>query len=187
MGAIIDIDTLHARNLKNEHFFIDTNVWIFLTFMSSEISDHEKNKARYYSEFIQKIKDASSKIYTSPICLTELIHVIERSFLKLYNENNKCEFTLKDFRNVKDEREKVIEKIENCWEEVNNYEPIILPFNIQNNYTDKIINELKSSKLDSYDVILLHTMRTHKIKNILTDDKDFQTIKDIDVYTLFRN
>lgn len=182
MGAISDIKNISKNAFKGEKIFIDTNIWIFLTFLSTESDD---SKIRAYSDCMQKIKDVSAEIYTSPLCLNELAHVIERGLLDKYKENNgDNNFNLKQFRNIEKERKEVIDYIETCWQEIQQiYNPIMLPFNITQNYSSQVIAELKVSKIDAYDAIFLHTMRQNKIINILTDDKDFQDVKDIDIYT----
>ncbi|BCM76507.1 hypothetical protein KAM342_33320 [Aeromonas caviae] len=52
--------------------------------------------------------------------------------------------------------------------------------------SQKCIEILSTSQLDSYDSIMTHVALKNNIRKFLTDDKDFETIHGLEVYT-YRN
>ncbi|MGE6184722.1 type II toxin-antitoxin system VapC family toxin [Aeromonas media] len=177
-----------ANPLPGDSFFIDTNVWLWTTYFSSrDFSSAHKPFANYqivkYPNYIEKILDAGANMYHSALTLTEIAHVIEKVELDIYREvSGHSNTKLKDFRKIIECREKVIHEIKTAWEAITSMSRC-LDFVGNSNLSQKCIEILSTSQLDSYDSIMTHVAITHSIRKILTDDKDFETIKDLEVYT----
>ena len=169
--------------LSGEKFFVDTNIWLYQSYASGAFfSEHSQEKATSYSDFIQKVLSDGGQLFTSSLCLSEVAHVLEKKSFEIYRAKQpNC--TLKEFRAIKTERNKIISAVADVWEEIKSLSTII-EMNITKDNGDLILKKLNIAPLDSYDAQYLIMMENNKISNILTDDKDFQNIASIDVYTI---
>ena len=169
--------------LSGEKFFVDTNIWLYQSYVSGAFfSEHSQEKATSYSDFIQKVLSDGGQLFTSSLCLSEVAHVLEKKSFEIYRAKQpNC--TLKQFRAIKTERNKIISAVTDVWEEIKSLSTII-EMNITKDNGDLILKKLNIAPLDSYDAQYLIMMENNKISNILTDDKDFQNIASIDVYTI---
>ncbi|MBE2895736.1 type II toxin-antitoxin system VapC family toxin [Pasteurellaceae bacterium HPA106] len=181
--GIMKISNISKSSLSGQKFFVDTNIWIYQTYVSGAfLSEHSQKKAIKYSDFIQQVLSNNGKLFTSSLCLSELAHVIEKKSFENYKVNNP-NITLKKFRGIKTEREKVISIVSLAWEDIKSISTII-EINITKDNGNHIIDKLREAPLDAYDAYYLLIMENNKISNILTDDKDFQTVQSIDVYSI---
>ncbi|BDA19084.1 type II toxin-antitoxin system VapC family toxin [Aeromonas caviae] len=174
-----------------DSFFIDTNVWLWTTYFSSrDFSSANKPFVNYqiekYPSYIEKILDAGASMYHSALTLTEIAHVIERIEFDIYREDQaNRHIKLKDFRKINTCREKVISEIKAAWQAITSMSRC-LDFVGDSELSQKCIEILSTSQLDSYDSIMTHVALKNNIRKFLTDDKDFETIHGLEVYT-YRN
>lgn len=184
---MIDMNVMRIGSIKSplsgEKFFVDTNIWLYQSYVSGAFfSEHSQEKATSYSDFIQKVLSDGGQLFTSSLCLSEVAHVLEKKSFEIYRAKQpNC--TLKQFRAIKTERNKIISAVTDVWEEIKSLSTII-EMNITKDNGDLILKKLNIAPLDSYDAQYLIMMENNKISNILTDDKDFQNIASIDVYTI---
>lgn len=174
------IKDIQSKTLKDQKFFVDTNVWIFNFLYSKKSFDLEfenKQKMEGYSQFIEDVLENGGQLYTSPLCLTELAYRLEN-----FEYSSDKNLTLKEFRSIKEKRDKVINEIELTWKEIESLVSGVLDLCIDHRTPANMLNEMKSYPLDSYDAMLFMTMKKHKITNLVSDDKDFRQKSDIDVY-----
>lgn len=183
----MDMNVMRIGSIKSplsgEKFFVDTNIWLYQSYVSGAFfSEHSQEKATSYSDFIQKVLSDGGQLFTSSLCLSEVAHVLEKKSFEIYRAKQpNC--TLKQFRAIKTERNKIISAVTDVWEEIKSLSTII-EMNITKDNGDLILKKLNIAPLDSYDAQYLIMMENNKISNILTDDKDFQNIASIDVYTI---
>lgn len=184
---MMDMNVMRIGSIKSplsgEKFFVDTNIWLYQSYVSGAFfSEHSQEKATSYSDFIQKVLSDGGQLFTSSLCLSEVAHVLEKKSFEIYRAKQpNC--TLKQFRAIKTERNKIISAVTDVWEEIKSLSTII-EMNITKDNGDLILKKLNIAPLDSYDAQYLIMMENNKISNILTDDKDFQNIASIDVYTI---
>lgn len=182
--GVMNINNINS-SLKGERFFVDTNIWILLTYIASksfELSESIKSKISAYSAFIQKVKEEGGQIYTSSLCLSEIGHVIERKSFENYPNPNKT-IKLKQYRNIQTERDIIVKDIDEVWDEIKS-QATVLEHSINQQMGDQLITLLKNAPLDAYDAAFILAMKENRILNIITDDKDFQKVNSIDIYTL---
>ncbi|GGE84015.1 MULTISPECIES: PIN domain-containing protein [Gammaproteobacteria] len=184
MTRIVDI-----KNRVNLHhsdkFFIDTNVWFWLTYAASNEIQTQNAPVRYqlerYPEFIEKILDEGANIYHSPLALSELANIIERTEYDIYQLKNTEKISRKDFRRKKECRKKVMEQISDAWKQI---VQMSSPLDITLNETlsSKTLSTLNQYCLDAYDAFYIESMSDYGVSNIVTDDCDFNGL-DISLYT----
>ena len=181
--CVMYIQQINKLSPKNQKFFVDTNIWIFQSYISGILFDENKNeKSAAYSDFIQKVLDSGCQLFTSSLCLSEIGHVIEKKFFKIYKMENPS-VTLKQFRAITQKRNEIISIVKSIWEEINSLSTII-DFSVTKKAGDNMLEKLQEAPLDTYDAQYLLIMEDNKITNILTDDKDFRSVSGIDIYTL---
>jgi len=183
-----DIIDIHYDKPKNRDvFFVDTNVWYWLTY--SNASHTAKNyQTRDYPNYISKIRSVNSKLIRSNLILAELAHIIEDTEFRIYCDAKGIKpetYSKKEFRhNLPTERESVTIEIENSWIQVQQFSdgsPITIDETTENTF----IADLKRYNLDGYDLFYLNTIRENGVQ-ILTDDGDFATVPGITVFTANR-
>lgn len=190
---------INDKNISNLTLFskttsvaLDTNVLLW-NFYGNITYSSEYQKDIYQLLFSKIIDIKGCKIYTTTINIFEVFNVIEKTEYKLYLNDNKLDaqsFTLKQYRQISEEREKIknmcdliLKQISECME--------IIETSI---HTDDIIefNEhFTTHKYDIFDFSLLKFTKENNIDYLLTDDKDFSTgsylIDQINIMTANRN
>lgn len=53
--------------------------------------------------------------------------------------------------------------------------------------TSAALNRIQTEKVDGYDLFILESMKNHGVVQVITDDGDFSTVPDIQVFTANRN
>ncbi len=109
---IIDIQTDTPK--KEDKFFIDTNVWFWMTYTRAGNSALHYQVTRYPS-YVDSILDMGGNIYQNGLSFAELAHLIERTELNIYNNSSHGgrEIRGKEFRHgYPRERENVTDEID---------------------------------------------------------------------------
>ncbi|MBM4844807.1 PIN domain-containing protein [Vibrio parahaemolyticus] len=182
----------NVHNIRNrvefhhsDRFFIDTNVWFWFTYAASNEIQTPNSPGRYqlqrYPEFIEKILDEGASLYHSPLMLSELTNVIERTECEIYNYSNDTELTRKEFRLLTPQREKVIREVSNAWQQVTSMSTT-LELTINAELANSALITLSDYSLDAYDAFYAKSMSDYGIENIVTDDADFSGL-DLNLYT----
>lgn len=173
-----------------DKYFLDTNVWYWFTYCGSKVFSEKNQPApyqlRYYPAFVEKIQDEGAKIYHCPLIYTELANVIEHTEYKEYLDKSQSEITKKQYREIKEEREKVIREINTAWRTINSMSEC-LELNLNKDTIQATHTYLASSQLDAYDAIFLHFMKSHDLKMLVSDDRDLASAQIEQLFTANKN
>lgn len=170
---------------KDENYFVDTNVWYWLTYAASKSFTGNGPKGyqtEFYPNFIEQALDLGANLYYSPLTLVELTRLIEKSEFEIYKAcKNMPSATLKAFRNISAERNAVIEELKTAWGQIQSMASE-LPAHLDDGVTGSIFLTIESCLVDGYDALYYHFMSKNKIVNIISDDKDFRSIPQINLF-----
>ncbi|WP_154180900.1 type II toxin-antitoxin system VapC family toxin [Vibrio furnissii] len=184
MANIINIQRQVVLH-HTDRFFVDTNVWFWLTYAASNEIQTDNSPVRYqlerYPEFIEKILDEGASLYHSPLALSELANIIEKTEYETYLLSNDVEVTRKEFRNIEKQRQKVMLEVSNAWQQVTSMSQT-LAVTLNAVLADHALQTLKTYCLDAYDAFYVKSMSDYGIINIVTDDRDFHGL-DLNMYT----
>lgn len=177
---IYHIKTSNINNFsmfsKTKSIAIDTNVLLW-TFYSN-ISFSAGYQKKIYPSLLTKILNIKGcKIYTTAVNLFEIFNVVEKTEYEIYlklNNINSSKLTLKQYRNIESERNKLKNTCELIFKQISQFIDIVdlelTNFDLQNfnlNYTNH--------KYDIFDYTLVKFAKENNVDYILTDDKDFST------------
>jgi predicted nucleic acid-binding protein len=172
-AQIIDIRSDTPQ--KEDKFLIDTNAWYWYSYQNLKTSlvknlPNEDQPRRYQIENYPEY---------SGVSLAELAHNIESTERKIFSYSIRS----KEYRhNYPAERAKVITEVNSAWNELKLAAQQV-DICIDQVSTNAMLSSFKTHLVDGYDLILLQSMRKHGINQILTDDGDFATVPDIQVFT----
>ena len=169
----------------SDKYFIDTNVWFWVTYAASNEIETPNAPLRYqlleYPAFIQKILDEGAGIYHSPLTLSELTNIVERTEYDIYKEDTGEELTRKQFRMLPEQRARVMDEVSNAWKQITQMSET-LDVNIDLKMSNKALDVLSNHCLDAYDAFYIESMKVNQITKIVTDDSDFNGL-DVSLYT----
>jgi predicted nucleic acid-binding protein len=186
MGQAINIESELFTNVKGQKFALDTNVlyWMFY----DKCSYTNERRQRKYQNIVTKLK-LHNELYVSPLCLYELLVIIEKNEYKIYCAKNQLStdaFKLKDYRDKQEEREKVKKVMDITYKSIRQFTTIPQQ-TVDRESVKALIEVFEKNKLDIFDQSLAVFCKSNKIQNIVTDDKDYKTVSDgINIYTANR-
>ena len=67
-----------------DNFFFDNNIWIFLF---CPIGNHDKNKQKIYSSFLQSVRQANATIWINSLVISEFANVSIKLDYNLWKKN----------------------------------------------------------------------------------------------------
>ncbi len=183
-AEVIDIRTDHPQ--QSDIFLVDTNVWIWQTYLNARTSP---TKIREYGAYLKKSRQKGATLAYSGLVLAELAHVIERTECEIYNDRRRIRGeTLvqpKEFRhNLPNERDKIVKLVETSWLQVQ-YAAVPVNLTIDDVTTNAALNRFKAQALDGYDLLILEAMFNAdpgQVK-VITDDMDYATVPNIQLFT----
>ncbi|MFA5332400.1 MAG: hypothetical protein WC342_08485 [Methanoregula sp.] len=183
----IQADIFDVRFDKPKHqdcFFVDTNVWYWLAYSRASVSAKSYH-VKEYPGYIKKVRSVNARLCRCNLILAELAHIIEKTEFELFCSTHKKDpnaYPLKEFRHDRSaNREDVIQEIESAWMQVGQLSGLV-PMTIDETAATTFIADLKSNRLDGYDLLYLDLLRKQHF-SILTDDGDFATVPGISVFT----
>lgn len=169
----------------SDKFFVDTNVWLWMTYSKGIPADRPFLYA--YNSFINSALSNDSQLFHSGLSLAELAHVIEKTEREIHSEVISRKIYTKDFRhNYKNERLAAINEIKTSWMQVETLATQV-DVNIAPPLTTSCLYNMPSNTLDGYDLMIHESMLSSGILNILTDDGDYTTVPGINVFTMNKN
>ncbi|MCE9686029.1 PIN domain-containing protein [Shewanella sp. AS16] len=184
MSDVIDIVTYRPE--RTDKIFVDTNVWFWFTYASSNEMCNADAPRRYqiekYPQFIEKVLDKGATLYHCPLSYSELAHLIETIEYKRYVSKVNHNVSKKEFRRIPEEREKVLKEIFMAWQGITSVSECI-PSKLDKGFVDDVHNNLNNSILDPYDAFLCQIMIKEGFSHMLTDDSDFFSTDSIVIYT----
>ena len=111
------------------------------------------------------------------------MHVVENSEFKIYKATNNTRIKKKAFRNIEQEREKYKNEIETILLQINeSYDGQIELIQLTESDINDFVSNIKNNSCDIFDYIVIEYLKSKGVKNFITDDRDFKTIDDINVY-----
>ena len=171
---------------EGERFFVDTNVWYWMTYISSKefvANQPHDYQLEFYPAFVEKVLEEHASLYYSPLVLVELANLIERSEHAIYEQYH-GRMSLKRFRNIEAERKCVVQEIKSAWDTVKTMaKPLVL--RISDDFSECLMDAVENYCLDGYDAVYYELMKENEIANIITDDKDFRAIPDVRLFSCY--
>jgi len=166
-------------------FLVDTNVWYWLTY--SNATSYIPSQMSDYPAYLNNALGANSKVHHSGLTLAELSHIIEKTEREIYERTIGSSIKPKEYRhNLAGQRTRVVSEIQAAWGQVSSLaEPLAVT--IDTPTATAALNRLQTEKVDGYDLFILESMKNHGVVQVITDDGDFVTVPDIQVFTANRN
>jgi predicted nucleic acid-binding protein len=172
-----------TRPNHKDRYFVDTNVWFWFTYCASNDVEAQYYQLKYYPSFIESILNEGAKLFHSPLIFAELANIIENAELKIFNNGTKGKtLTKKEFREMPDQRARVLSELNSAWETIGSLSTSI-DMHLGNEFISASKAILSSSTIDPYDTFYLFAMKSASISKLITDDRDFMSASVGDIYT----
>lgn len=190
--------TVHAEvvDIRNDTpgqddiFLVDTNVWYWTTYSRANQADTRPKtyQINNYPAYIKKALSSKSQLCGCGLSLAELAHLIEKTELEIYSRITGFDKTRKkEFRhNHSPQRVNVVAEIQTAWSQVKIMAKAI-DIQINESSTDNALSRLSTQQLDGYDLFILEAISKIGVVKIITDDGDYVTVPDIQVFTANQN
>ncbi len=188
-AEVIDIKTDTPQ--AEEIFFVDTNVWYWQTYTRASMlaQPYNQYQTQIYPSYLSKALSVNSLLLYCGLSLVELVHNIERSEREISIRTGTVPKNTKpkEYRhNYPNERANVVSEIQLACSQVKSI-AVEVEISINENTTHQALNRLQTQLLDGYDLMILEAMKKHNIDKIITDDGDYVTVPDIQVFTANNN
>ena len=175
-------DIRNDKCQEAESFLVDTNVWLWMTYVNASTGPSAR-QATEYSSYFQRCLVKHCNLCFCGLTLAELAHQIEKTQHEIYDKANGTTLTTKEFRhNLPAERINTTSEVQAAWAQVT----------ALGEFLEVVINEdmianaetrYAANPIDGYDLFLHEAMTKAKIAQILTDDSDFATVPGLLVFT----
>jgi len=176
---VVDVRTDTPK--PDDVFLIDTNVWQLLAYSRARPSARQQTD---YPAYIAKAKTNGSLFARCGLTFAELAHVIEKTEREIHARANGLNpSATKEFRhNYPLERGRVVAEIEAVWNQVKS---LACPIDvmIDDPTTDAALAKCLTQGVDGYDLFILEAAARSKVKQVITDDGDYSTVPDKQVFT----
>lgn len=197
INLAIQADIIDIRNdspRPGDIFWVDTNVWYWLTYapasLPNTIVSAQPYQISYYPPYIEAAAQAGARLCCSGLTLAELSSLIERSEAKLAGYvDQRGRANVKEYRhNAPSGRSKVVSVVDGCWQQITppNF-GTLETFSLDSTIITKALAQFRTSKVDGYDLFIIENMKQRGITKIITDDGDYSTVPGIKVFTANRN
>lgn len=159
---------------------VDTQIlyWIYYAVDNYLEKDVNEYRISNYSNYIKEVLNNKNEIVIFGGVLIELFRIIERNEYQIYLQlsgKSSEEFTIKNYRNIDDERKTLQRKLNIVYNQIKQTYTICYEA-IDSTCCLSFIEDFKTHKADFTDYSIAKLCELKGIKYILTDDKDFQTI-----------
>ena len=192
------IDIRKHRPTQGHCFFVDTNVWGYyfddIFKPGRELENYKKN----YINYIDEVIFSRAKLQYSCTVGAELFGLVENRLLGIENtlrrkkyHSNKSKtdkfkkIEKKEYRHNRTDgdREEYLELVRAILDGVKKLASDFLEVKL-NKAALKIISEVMgNAEIDSSDALIVATMKTNGVTDIITNDMDFATVDGIRVFT----
>jgi len=180
---VFDISTYSPK--PEDSFLVDSNVWFWMTYTnaSQSVEEWRKPLVAIYPQFVNNALISGSALFWCGLSIAELAHLIEKTEREIFDTALKA----KEFRhNYSNERTIMVTEVLASWGQVKSM-ATSLDFDINETTSDNALKRFQNQKIDGYDAFILEAMQINNITQIITDDGDFATIPNLQVYTANRN
>ncbi len=169
---------------NRKSFFLDTNVLYWYVYPRyGTTKKGVEYQAKPYYEFVDKLVAAGNPLYTSVYNISELLNVVEKNEYDIFDTANKdLHYSKKDFRRNAAERQKVKKILTTTLNNVKNICTIV-NHSFTQELLDEFIDRYKEHRCDPFDYIILDNCVKESKNNIISDDDDFSTVENINLFT----
>jgi len=187
MCKIIKIeDDMLASDINCDVFAIDTNALLWTFYPKSYSEKAYANKAITYSSFITQLIESEKNLLIFTFNFSEFMFVIEKIEYQSYCKEKHKDmryFTLKHYRRIPEERQKVKEQCQLVYKQIVNIPQItIVDTFLEQQKVQSFVNDFSEHYYDFFDYYL----QKHCLKDnvsIISDDKDFNTNDNFILFT----
>lgn len=186
MGSYIDINMVDLEECSDNKFILDTNALLWAFYPNSQSN---YRVAAYYSNFISQLITRDKRIYIPMFNLCEAINVIEKIEFKVYKQScGDRNLKLKEYRAIPNERQNLKAILDLFIEQIENIPQIkLLEQNLCYDLPKIFVNDFNEHRWDLFDILLIQISKDKNF-SIITDDKDFLSVKcDNNIYTCNQN
>lgn len=165
---------------QGDIFFVDTNVWYWLTYPPASLSARPY-QINSYPSYVAATITADATLCCSGLSLAELAHRIEREELQLslYDSNRGKEYR----HNYPLERAKLVSEVQAAWSQIKSIYALQINVTLDEATVDAALTRFSTQCLDGYDLFILESMTKESVTKIITDDGDYVTVPEIQVFT----
>lgn len=182
------IDLRRDSPKSDDVFLVDTNVWYWLTYTRASQANNPPKTYQIsdYPSYIAKALSAKSNIRNCGLSFAELAHRIEITEREIYIRAN-GNVGSKEYRHsYTSERGRVVAEVQTAWGQVKTMTATV-EIQINDIITDAALRRFSAQPLDGYDLFILEAIANAGIINVITDDGDYVTVPDIQVFTANKN
>lgn len=167
---------------KEDIFFVDTNIWYWLAYSNASHTAQPYQLNDYPNYISSALTNAATLCY-SELLLPELAHIIETTERNIFNVGRTPKLKGKDFRRLHPRvRINIANEVKVVWEQVKgDAQPLVL--SLYEDIADRAISRFESQMVDGYDLFILEIMENEGITKVITDDSDYVTVPNIQVFT----
>lgn len=188
-AEVVDIESDGPR--KGESFYVDTNVWYWLTYSRASQADSPplEYQATKYPSYVKRVRTAQARLVRCGLTLGELANVIERTERQIAIRTRQLgECAVKTFRHEigRDSRQGIAEEISSAWTQVKRLADTLDVF-VDDEHVDAVVSMLPKLLLDAHDLFVLRALRVGHLTQVITDDGDFATVEGLRVFTANRS
>jgi predicted nucleic acid-binding protein len=180
------IDLRHDTPQPDDIFLVDTNVWLWQTYINAIASSRNApKKIKAYTPYLRKARTNGAMLVYSGLILAELAHVIEKTELSIYNQRTGSHLDAKEYRHsYPTERAKVAAEVDAAWHQVEAIAASI-DLTVNDATTNAALARFRKQALDGYDLLMLEAMSQSGVKpiKVITDDMDYAVAPGIQVFT----
>jgi hypothetical protein len=184
------IDICSDSPQQDDLFLVDTNVWYWTTYSRANEADTRPKtyQINNYPTYIAKAISSKSQLCRCGLSFAELAHLIEKTELEIYSRTTGFDKTKKkEFRhNHSPQRANFVAEVQAVWSQVKIMAKAI-DIQINEATTDNVLSRLSTQQLDGYDLFILEAISRAGVVKIITDDGDYVTVPDIQVFTANKN
>ena len=143
----------------------------------------------YYPDFFDTLLENGNKIYTTYLNLSEFCSVVEKIERNIYNaplpRNSKID--LKEFRKLERERHIYLTNLKRALNLIKMNVHEIYEITQDLNVIDSFIQALPETNCDIADFTVIECMKSIGITTFISDDKNFETVDGITLYTTYKD
>ena len=182
-NKVENINTYASIN-NSKAFFLDTNVLYWYVYPRyGTTKKGVEHQAKPYYDFVDSLVSAGNPLYTSVYNLSELLNVIEKNEYDIFDAAHAdLHYSKKDFRRNATERSRVKRILTTTFNNATSICHVVghdFTYELLKEFSDKF----EEHRCDPFDYIILnHCIKTKNL-NIVSDDDDFSTIPDINLFT----
>lgn len=177
------VDIRVDKPLKTDVFVVDTNVWFWVAYTKAAPLPHQRANYPFY---LKSTLTVQATILRFALVQAELFHLIEKTEYEIFSATH-LGTRRKEYRhNYPAERARVVAESRIAWNTVKALtSPLVAT--VDDSMTDAAMARFLTQALDGYALYLLEVMESTGLRQILTDDGDFCTVPDIQVFTANQN